>query len=97
MFGLNYRKHFEHFEKSCIEITTKAVYRNYPMDFSILSDFNEEDLVGMMDIGEKYSHMGSYYLPEILPPLRIRLHGQVRLFMLQNMLSRTKDMKKGFL
>ena len=34
------------------------------MDFSILSDFNEEDLVGMMDIGEKYSHMGSYYLPD---------------------------------
>ena len=25
---------------------------------------NEEDLVGMMDIGEKYSHMGSYYLPD---------------------------------
>ena len=34
------------------------------MDFSILSDFNDEDLAGMMDIGEKYSHMGSYYLPD---------------------------------
>ena len=44
-------------------ITTKAIYKDYPLDFSILSDFNEEDLVGMMDIGEKYSHMGSYYMP----------------------------------
>ena len=36
------------------------------MDFSILSDFSDDDLVVMMDIGEKYSHMGSYYLPDTI-------------------------------
>ena len=37
----------------------KARYRRYPIDFSILSDFDDEDLKGLMDIGTKYSGLGS--------------------------------------
>ena len=37
----------------------KARYRRCPVDFSILSDFDDEDLTGLMDIGTKYSGQGS--------------------------------------
>ena len=37
----------------------KARYRRYPIDFSILSDFDDEDLKGLMEIGTKYSGLGS--------------------------------------
>lgn len=56
---LSSRKHYEFFEKSCLEILNKARYRRYPVDFSVLSDFDDEDLTGLMDIGTKYSGLGS--------------------------------------
>ena len=56
---LSSRKHFAFFEQSCLEILNKARYRRYPIDFSILSDFDDEDLKGLMDIGTKYSGLGS--------------------------------------
>ena len=34
------------------------------MNFSILSDFNDDDLNKMMDLGVKYSNIGSYAEPE---------------------------------
>ena len=57
---LSSRNHYEFFEKSCLEILNKARYRRYPVDFSVLSDFDDEDLKGLMDIGTKYSSQGSY-------------------------------------
>ena len=56
---LSSRKHYEFFEQSCLEILNKARYRRYPVDFSVLSDFDDEDLTGLMDIGTKYSGLGS--------------------------------------
>ena len=56
---LSSRKHFAFFEQSCLEILNKARYRRYPIDFSILSDFDDEDLKGLMEIGTKYSGLGS--------------------------------------
>ena len=56
---LSSRKHYEFFEKSCLEILNKARYRRYPVDFSVLSDFDDEDLKGLMEIGTKYSGLGS--------------------------------------
>ena len=47
-----------------MDIQKKAIYRKYPMNFSILSDFNDDDLNKMMDLGVKYSNMGSYAEPE---------------------------------
>ena len=49
---------------SCEDIQKKAPYRKYPMNFSILSDFSDEDLEKMMDMGVKYSREGSYAEPE---------------------------------
>ena len=37
------------------------------MNFSILSDFSDEDLEKMMDLGVKYSGEGSYAEPESTP------------------------------
>ena len=37
------------------------------MNFSILSDFKDEDLDKMMDLGVKYSGEGSYAEPDQLP------------------------------
>ena len=56
---LSSRNHFDFFEQSCLEILNKARYRRYPIDFSILSDFDDEDLKGLMEIGTKYSGLGS--------------------------------------
>ena len=58
-----FRLHHEDYKKSCEEIHEKARYRNYPMGFSILSDFKEEDLRDMMDLGVKYSGEGSFAEP----------------------------------
>ena len=43
-----------------MQIEKKAEYRNYPMRLSILSDFKDNDLEDMMDLGVKYSRLGSY-------------------------------------
>ena len=57
--------HFKHtWKQSCLDIQKKAPYRNYPMNLSILSDFRDEDLEKMMDLGVKYSGEGSYAEPE---------------------------------
>ena len=57
---LSCRERYRFFEKSCLEILNKARYRHYPVDFSILSDFTDDDLEGLMDLGTKYSNQGSY-------------------------------------
>ena len=54
-----YRQHFPDWQQSCEDIQRKAPYRKYPMNFSILSDFSDEDLEKMMDMGVKYSGQGS--------------------------------------
>ena len=41
----------------------KARYRRYPVDFSVLSDFADKDLQGLMDIGTEYLRHGSYADP----------------------------------
>ena len=62
-----YRKHLSDWQQSCEDIQKKAPYRKYPMNFSILSDFSDEDLEKMMDLGVKYSGEGSYAEPESTP------------------------------
>ena len=59
-----YRQHFRDWQQSCEDIQRKAPYRKYPMNLSILSDFSDEDLEKMMDLGVKYSGEGSYAEPE---------------------------------
>ena len=59
-----YRDHFNDWKQACLDIERKAEYRNYPMSFSILSDFSDEDLNRMMNLGVKYSGEGSYADPE---------------------------------
>ena len=57
------RNHYDDYRESCEEIEKKARYRSYPMAYSILSDFSEDDLREMMDLGVKYSGEGSYMEP----------------------------------
>lgn len=57
---LTYRNHFGNWLRSCLDIKFKAEYRNYPMNFSILSDFRDDDLDRMMNLGIQYSGIGSY-------------------------------------
>ena len=59
-----YRQHYLDWQQSCEDIQRKSPYRKYPMNFSILSDFSDEDLEKMMDLGVKYSGEGSYAEPE---------------------------------
>ena len=59
-----YRQHFPDWQQSCEDIQRKAPYRKYPMNLSILSDFSDDDLEKMMDLGVKYSGEGSYAEPE---------------------------------
>ena len=61
---LTYRNHFGDWLRSCLDIKFKAEYRNYPMSFSILSDFGDEDLEKQMNLGVTYSGVGSYTEPE---------------------------------
>ena len=61
---MNKRERFALWEESCLEIERKAIYRNYPMNFSILSDFTNEDLEQLMTLGITYSREGSYADPE---------------------------------
>ena len=66
---LSFRDHYQFFQDSCLEMLSKSRYRSYPVDFSILSDFSEEDLEGLMDLGIKYSGQISYAEPEeVFPP-----------------------------
>ena len=61
--SLMFRDYYENYKESCEEIEEKSRYRSYPMAYSILSDFREEDLREMMDLGVKYSGEGSYMDP----------------------------------
>ena len=66
---LSFSEHYQFFQDSCLEMLSKSRYRSYPVDFSILSDFSEEDLEGLMDLGIKYSGQISYAEPEeVFPP-----------------------------
>ena len=58
------RDHLNDWKQSCLDIERKAEYRNYPMSFSILSDFSDEDLEKQMNLGVTYSGEGSYADPE---------------------------------
>ncbi|KAM7454172.1 hypothetical protein BLSTO_05072 [Blastocystis sp. subtype 1] len=57
------RLHFVSFEKSCKEMVSRQSYTPYQMEFTMLSDFSEEDLTGVMDVEQKHSGRGSYYEP----------------------------------
>ena len=61
-----YRKYYNNFYHACKQIEKKAEYRNYPMALSILSDFYDEDLETMMDLGVKYTGLGSFAIPDPL-------------------------------
>ena len=61
-----YRKYYKNFYHACKQIEKKAEYRNYPMALSILSDFYDEDLETMMDLGVKYTGLGSFANPDPL-------------------------------
>ena len=60
MSYITHRKHFDDWKQACVEIKNKAEYRKYPMRFSILSDFSDDDLNSLMDLGVTYSGYGSY-------------------------------------
>ena len=42
-------------------MVSKQLYTPYQMEFTMLSDFSEEDLTGVMDVKQKHSGRGSYY------------------------------------
>ena len=44
-------------------MVSKQLYTPYQMEFTMLSDFSEEDLTGVMDVKQKHSGRGSYYEP----------------------------------
>ncbi|KAK8830747.1 hypothetical protein WA577_004474, partial [Blastocystis sp. JDR] len=59
-----YKKlHFADFQKSCQQMVSKQPYTPYQMEFTMLSDFSEDDLDGVMDVKQKHSGRGSYYEP----------------------------------
>ena len=57
------RDHYSFWERACLDIERKAYYRSYPMSFSILSDFSDEDLDKQMTLGVTYSGEGSFAEP----------------------------------
>ena len=44
-------------------MVSKQLYTPYQMEFTMLTDFSEEDLTGVMDVEQKHSRRGSYYEP----------------------------------
>ena len=44
-------------------MVSKQPYTPYQMEFTMLSDFSEDDLTGVMDVKQKHSGRGSYYEP----------------------------------
>ena len=57
------REHYENFLSFCLKINKVLGYKDYDVDYSILSDFKPSDLEQMMDLGVKYSGSGSYFEP----------------------------------
>ena len=57
------REHYENFLSFCLKINKVLGYKDYDVDYSILSDFKPSDLEQMMDLGVKYSGLGSYFEP----------------------------------
>ncbi|KAK8833464.1 hypothetical protein WA577_006702, partial [Blastocystis sp. JDR] len=57
------KEHFTDFKKSCQHMVSRQSYTPYQMEFTMLSDFSEEDLTGVMDVKQKHSRRGSYYEP----------------------------------
>ncbi|KAM7454028.1 cysteien protease [Blastocystis sp. subtype 1] len=55
--------HFPDFKKSCQHMVSKQPYTPYQMEFTMLSDFSEDDLDEVMDVKQKHSRRGSYYEP----------------------------------
>ena len=60
---LIFREHYEDFLSFCLKINKIFGYKDYDVDYSILSDFKPSDLEQMMDLGVKYSGLGSYFEP----------------------------------
>ena len=58
-----FREHYENFLNFCQNFNKVLGYRDYDLDYSILSDFKPSDLEQMMNLGVKYSGLGSYYEP----------------------------------
>ena len=44
-------------------MVSKQLYTPYQMEFTMLTDFSEEDLTGVMDVKQKHLRRGSYYEP----------------------------------
>ena len=68
------REHYENFLSFCLKINKVLGYKDYDVDYSILSDFKPSDLEQMMDLGVKYSGSGSYFEPVERPAKRPRLN-----------------------
>ena len=45
------REHYENFLSFCVKINKVLGYKDYDVDYSILSDFKPSDLEQMMDLG----------------------------------------------
>ena len=54
------RSHFGSWKSSCEFIKARDPYMPYSMQFTVLSDFDEASLEGMMDIYPSYKNVGSY-------------------------------------
>ncbi|KAK8828092.1 hypothetical protein WA556_004721, partial [Blastocystis sp. ATCC 50177/Nand II] len=48
------KEHFTDFQKSCKDMVSRQPYTPYQMEFTMLSDFSEEDLTGVMDVKQKH-------------------------------------------
>ena len=78
VYNCIFREHYDSYKNTCLEMINKARYRSYPVDFSILSDFSDEDLEGLMDLGIKYSGQSSYAEPEDNFPPTYQVNWQPR-------------------
>ena len=78
VYNCIFREHYDSYKNTCLEMINKARYRSYPVDFSILSDFSDEDLEGLMDLGIKYSGQSSYAEPEDNYPPTYQVNWQPR-------------------
>ena len=49
------------FLKNCRYMASKVDYMPYEMNYTMLTDFSDDDLNGMMNVTQKHSGRGAYY------------------------------------
>ena len=55
------RKHYKYFKGNCEYMHIRKYYVPYDMEYTMLTDFNPDDLRGMMRLEQVHSGRGSYY------------------------------------